>query len=123
MTYHFEEAIELIDDARQTNGRILVHCAMGISRSATIVIAYLMSRYNLTLKTAYDFVKSRRSIVAPNQLFMNLLKEYDNELNVIHNNSSQRPRQYMTMGPYYQQNRMSVNSSGSFNKSIRSFAL
>ncbi|CAF0730379.1 unnamed protein product, partial [Brachionus calyciflorus] len=61
---HFEEAFEMIDDARRTNGKILVHCAMGISRSATIVIAYLINRYDMSLNEAFDFVKSRRSIVA-----------------------------------------------------------
>jgi hypothetical protein len=30
---HFEEAFEVIDDARTNNGRVLVHCMMGISRS------------------------------------------------------------------------------------------
>lgn len=31
--YHFEEAFQFIDEARNSNGKVLVHCAMGISRS------------------------------------------------------------------------------------------
>ncbi len=45
LRYDFDEAFKFIDRVRDSNGRILINCAMGISRSATIVIAYLMSRY------------------------------------------------------------------------------
>jgi len=41
----FDEAFSFIDKARESGGRILVNCVMGVSRSATIVIGYLMSRY------------------------------------------------------------------------------
>ena len=39
---HFDEAKEMIEDARQTNGKALVHCVMGINRSASLVTAYVM---------------------------------------------------------------------------------
>ena len=57
---HFEEAFRFIDDARARNGRVLVHCAMGISRSTTIVIAYMMLRYRMPLDATYAYVKTRR---------------------------------------------------------------
>ncbi|CAF1128572.1 unnamed protein product, partial [Brachionus calyciflorus] len=79
--HHFDEAFQVIDHARLTNGKILVHCKKGKSRSATIIIAYLMSRYNWSFSYAYWFVKSRRMNINPNDNFLRLLYEFDNELN------------------------------------------
>ena len=62
--------------------KVLVHCAAGESRSATIVIAYLMWKKKWTFDKAYNFVKSKRSRIYPNfgfreqlQLFEKLLLE------------------------------------------------
>lgn len=57
--------------------RVLVHCAMGMSRSATMVIMYLMRKYELDLNMAFDVVKRHREIIDPNEGFMKKLKEYD----------------------------------------------
>lgn len=78
--YDFDQAFDFIDEARAQGGKVLVHCMMGISRSATIVIAYLMSRYNMSLNDAYKLTKSRRSETNPNRYFMSLLSQYENEL-------------------------------------------
>jgi protein-tyrosine phosphatase len=42
----------------------------GVSRSATIVIAYLMKKKHLSFKQAFEFVKIRRVIVWPNDGFI-----------------------------------------------------
>lgn len=78
--HHFEEAFQIIDHARFTNGKVLVHCKKGKSRSATIVIAYLMSRYNLSFHQAFQFVQCRKCNINPNDYFIRLLCEYDIEL-------------------------------------------
>ena len=78
--YNFDEAFRFIEDATSRGGRVLVHCAMGISRSATIVIAYLMYKYRVPLSTAFDFVKSRRPEINPNPGFMNTLQQFEYEL-------------------------------------------
>ena len=75
-----DNGIAFIDRARKANSSILVHCVQGISRSSTIVIAYLMKRENMTLKEAYSHVKSRRSIIRPNQGFLRCLMKLDEEL-------------------------------------------
>ena len=56
---------------------ILVHCYMGSSRSASIVIYYLMKKYGLNFNIAYSIVKSKRSLINPNINFVNELKEFD----------------------------------------------
>lgn len=56
----FDQALGFIEDARQKGGKVLVHCRVGVSRSATIVIAYLMKELELDLKSAYLLTRSRR---------------------------------------------------------------
>nr|BAK52368.1 mitogen-activated protein kinase phosphatase [Dugesia japonica] len=77
----FPDAFKFIELARQSNGKILVHCQAGISRSATIVIAYLMSHCsNLDLNNAHQWVKRRRTIISPNFNFMGQLVQFENDL-------------------------------------------
>ena len=78
---HFEEAHQFIDEAILSGGRCLVHCSAGISRSATIVISYLMSRFNMSLYDAYNHVLFRRSRLMPNKSFISQLIQYEQELN------------------------------------------
>jgi len=77
---HFEEASEFIEEARKNTKNILVHCIQGMSRSASFVIAYLMSKQNMTLRQAYDHVFSKRSIIRPNQGFMNQLIKFEEKI-------------------------------------------
>ncbi|KAI8855334.1 hypothetical protein BC829DRAFT_438725 [Chytridium lagenaria] len=67
-----KEGIRYIDDARANNpaAKVLVHCRAGKSRSVTMVLAYLIQREGMTLKDAYEYVRGRRSGVAPNIGFM-----------------------------------------------------
>jgi len=57
-------------------GVVLVHCAAGRSRSASIVIAYLMRKEGLTYKDARASVELVRSIVQPNTGFSHQLQWY-----------------------------------------------
>lgn len=49
---------------------------MGVSRSASTVIAYAMKEYGWDLDTAFDYVKERRAVTKPNPSFMKQLEEY-----------------------------------------------
>ncbi|GFY50954.1 dual specificity protein phosphatase 4 [Trichonephila inaurata madagascariensis] len=77
---HFQEAIHFIDQVKAQNGKVLVHCQAGISRSATICIAYLMATKRLRMEEAYKYVKSRRKIVSPNFSFMGQLLTFENQI-------------------------------------------
>ena len=57
--------------------KILVHCMAGASRSATIVIAYLMWIQKMKFDDALNFVNSKRPIVAPNDGFREQLKIFE----------------------------------------------
>ena len=54
---------------------ILIHCFMGASRSASVVIYYLMKKYNYGLNEAVMFCKNKRELVNPTILFYNELSE------------------------------------------------
>ena len=62
-----------IAEALAGGGRALVHCAAGISRSSTIVLAYLVARRGYTLREAFEHVHARRFVVWPNAGFMEAL--------------------------------------------------
>ncbi|KAL4075061.1 hypothetical protein V8B97DRAFT_1949258 [Scleroderma yunnanense] len=65
-----------IEKARQSGGQVLVHCRVGVSRSATVTIAYVMQYLGLSLVEAYLIVRSRRLsvLIQPNmRLLYNLL--------------------------------------------------
>ncbi|KAN0129837.1 Protein-tyrosine phosphatase-like protein [Lactarius tabidus] len=62
--------------AESRSNRVLVHCVMGISRSTTVVIAYLIATSQMTPLEALAAVRAKRAIVRPNRGFMAQLHEY-----------------------------------------------
>jgi len=73
----FEEAFKVIDNAVNEKRPVLIHCARGRSRSATIVIGYLMTRNNWTLREAYSHVKERRPIIGPHSHLQDQLLTFE----------------------------------------------
>ena len=83
---YFGESLKFIDG----EDKVLVHCMAGASRSATIVIAYIMWKEKKPMDDAIKFVQSKRNAVYPNygftkqlRMFENLLKENEYDLNKI----------------------------------------
>lgn len=74
----FKVCFEFIEKSLKSCGNILVHCHAGISRSSTIVIAYLMFKYGMNLREAIVFVKKQRPIINPNYGFINQLISFNN---------------------------------------------
>ncbi|KAJ6531270.1 protein-tyrosine phosphatase-like protein [Mycena capillaripes] len=78
-----DSASTIIDAAlksKNATGRIFIHCSAGISRSPTIVAAYLMKRHGMTLKAALGQIVRARPQVSPNPGFLGQLKELEMEL-------------------------------------------
>ena len=70
-------------------GGVLVHCAAGVSRSSTTIIAYLMRENKIGFNEAFNFVKKRRSVICPNYGFQRQLKQFERELLLIQANQHQ----------------------------------
>ncbi|CAF4803183.1 unnamed protein product [Rotaria sp. Silwood1] len=73
----WEKTFRFINEAKANNQCCLVHCKMGISRSASTVLAYLMKENNQSLADALEHVKKRRSCINPNGGFRNQLVIYE----------------------------------------------
>ncbi|KAK2948522.1 putative Protein-tyrosine-phosphatase MKP1 [Blattamonas nauphoetae] len=58
--------ITLIESVRLRHGAVFIHCHQGVSRSAAIVIAYLMFNCNSSFEKSFSFARSIRGIIRPN---------------------------------------------------------
>ncbi|XP_006741416.1 dual specificity protein phosphatase 8 [Leptonychotes weddellii] len=78
-----DKSIEFIDKAKLSSCQVIVHCLAGISRSATIAIAYIMKTMGMSSDDAYRFVKDRRPSISPNFNFLGQLLEYERSLKLL----------------------------------------
>ncbi|ONM31723.1 Dual specificity protein phosphatase PHS1 [Zea mays] len=76
----FEEASDFIDHVDHVGGKVLVHCFEGKSRSATVVLAYLMLREGFTLAKAWNLLKKVHRRAQPNDGFAKALLALDKRL-------------------------------------------
>lgn len=63
----------LIHESIQAGKNVCVHCQAGVSRSVTVVCAYLMKYYGLGWIQAIDRVRDERFFICPNRGFLGLL--------------------------------------------------
>jgi protein-tyrosine phosphatase len=73
----FETTNGFISQALTSGGKVLVHCRRGMSRSATVVLAYVMNTLQVDLRAAMSFVRKRRPSIAPNAWFVEQLRVYE----------------------------------------------
>lgn len=59
----FKDSFEFIEEERKRTN-VLVHCMAGVSRSVTLIIAYIMQKSKTPFSTAFNYVKSKRPIVS-----------------------------------------------------------
>lgn len=62
------------------NAKVFMHCNCGVSRSATVMISFIMKHKKLSLRDAYLYVKKRRDLIQPNVSFMQMLMEFEKSL-------------------------------------------
>lgn len=76
---------ELIDNRVRQEKRVLIHCQCGVSRSASLVVAYgLFKNSQLTVQEAYDAVKNRSRWIGPNMNLIYQLSEFKSKLPKAH---------------------------------------
>jgi hypothetical protein len=87
---HFDATNEFIGQAKSANKRVLVHCRAGVSRSASLVLAYLLhssaaAARAVSLREALEAVIAARPIICPNAAFRSQLIAY--EFSLLNSNS------------------------------------
>ncbi|XP_064424912.1 dual specificity protein phosphatase 14 [Latimeria chalumnae] len=80
ISLYFDSIADRIHNVTKKHGATLVHCAAGVSRSASLCIAYLMKYHKVSLLEAYNWIKSRRPIIRPNVGFWRQLIDYERKL-------------------------------------------
>lgn len=83
---YFYSTADFIDEALQKQGKVLVHCLMGISRSSTLVLAFLMLKRNMSAVEAVTTVRQHRNI-HPNDGFITQLAALDMKLEKLRSQS------------------------------------
>jgi len=77
---YFDVVADKMNEVIKRNGIVLVHCVAGISRSTSMILAYLMKHKRMRLRDAHNMVKLRRSFVRPNIGFWRQLIDYEASL-------------------------------------------
>ena len=76
LSNHFKDATDFMRSVIQEGKNVLVHCFAGVSRSATIVAAYLIKYHKMETTAAIAFIKTKRPWINPNYGFQAQLKRY-----------------------------------------------
>jgi serine/threonine/tyrosine-interacting protein len=76
---YFKDVSDVLEQCVVGGKRVLIHCLGGVSRSPTLVCAYLMKSCSLGWKEALTFVQGKRSCVNPNIGFLAQLEEWGKE--------------------------------------------
>ncbi|XP_015450309.1 dual specificity protein phosphatase 22 isoform X4 [Pteropus alecto] len=77
LSRHFKESIKFIHECRLSGEGCLVHCLAGVSRSVTLVIAYIMTVTDFGWEDALHTVRAGRSCANPNLGFQRQLQEFE----------------------------------------------
>jgi protein phosphatase slingshot len=76
---YVDTASEFINNAVIKKKNVLVHCAMGISRSPSIVIGYLLKFHKMDFEKALELVKNKHEYTNPQPVFLKQLQTYKNK--------------------------------------------
>lgn len=83
----FEECVQFVIESIENNiagtteaGRCLVHCNAGVSRSSSVIIAYLIKQKGLCYEKALEMVRVNRPQARPNDGFVDQLKQFEKQV-------------------------------------------
>jgi protein-tyrosine phosphatase len=76
---YLKQSIKFLEECEKQNKKVLVHCSFGVSRSASMVIGYLISK-GVPFHEAFKMVRSKRDLMDINYGFKNQLLEYERSL-------------------------------------------
>ncbi|KAH3758635.1 leucine-rich repeat protein [Pelomyxa schiedti] len=92
---HFQTCHKFIDEARDSGTAVLVHCAAGVSRSATIVTSYVMYKNNIGYEAALEILRKKRPAVSPNPGFIKQLQQFESTILPTLNHTPKNPCKIM----------------------------
>ena len=75
-----DRCCEFIDQAKSSNGKVLLHCGRGQNRSPSIATAYLMRNHGMQLKEAFHHVRTKRPEFAPHEGYLKQLQDIEVQL-------------------------------------------
>jgi len=111
---HFDAVYDFIETKTLLNQNVLIHCEAGVSRSATIVIAYTMKKMGWNLLTAYKYVLEKRPSILPNDGFLRQLvkfqKTQQTRLTQQHQHQHQHQRQHQNQPKQQTGDYVEINS-------------
>lgn len=74
---HLDTVADAIEEVRLQGGRTLVHCLAGVSRSAAMVLGYLVKHHAMPLASAFALVRAARPAARPNSGFCRQLIDWE----------------------------------------------
>jgi atypical dual specificity phosphatase len=80
ISVHFDSCLQFINTAKDSGGKCLVHCYQGISRSVTVVCAYLIAHLRIDATAALEVVRRTRPTAGPNSGFLRALRTFESTL-------------------------------------------
>ncbi|KAF8040749.1 hypothetical protein BT93_B2852 [Corymbia citriodora subsp. variegata] len=93
------DVFDYFEDVREQGGRVLVHCCQGVSRSTSLVIAYLMWREGQSFEDAFQYVKAARGVTNPNMGFACQLLQCQKRVHAVPSSTTPVLRMYR-MAPH-----------------------
>lgn len=78
----FDPFITFVENILNNNGKIMIHCYMGSSRSAILVVLYLVKYKSYTMDDSIRFITDKRNRVNINVTYIEELKRYLNNKNI-----------------------------------------
>ena len=81
---HFDVAFDVIEEARKSGGRALIHCIMGVNRSGALAVAYSMIHQQWGPITAAVYVLQKRRMLLSNEDFQEQLVGFARQHKLLH---------------------------------------